>query len=72
MITLGAFMQFWGVVFFVTTIFVWAFKREAPESGDHEEMSVADAYSQMWQVNSLSLSLSRLNFGSISLLFPPS
>lgn len=36
-VSLAGFIQFWGYIFLITTIFVWIFKTEAPEKSSNKE-----------------------------------
>jgi len=48
MVTLAGFLGFFGAIFIVVTVLVWAFKTE--KVSDEEELSVRDTYKQLWSV----------------------
>lgn len=47
MITLSTFLQFWGVVFLATTVFVCFFKPEVENGVDDNVMGLVDTYKQV-------------------------
>ncbi|RLN88483.1 hypothetical protein BBJ28_00024491 [Nothophytophthora sp. Chile5] len=50
LVSLPGFMSFWGWVMFVTTLGVWLFKHEKPETHGGERLTIAQTYSQMYSV----------------------
>ncbi|CAN0010949.1 unnamed protein product, partial [Sphacelaria rigidula] len=47
MVTLSAFLQFWGVVFLATTVFVCFFKPEVEDAVDEKVLGLVDTYKQL-------------------------
>lgn len=47
MVTLSAFLQFWGVVFLATTVFVCFFKPEVEDAVDEKVLGLVDTYKQV-------------------------
>lgn len=47
MVTLSTFLQFWGVVFLATTVFVCFFKPEVENGVNDKVLGLADTYSQV-------------------------
>ena len=54
LVTLSGFMQFWGIVFFGTTILIAIFKKENSESADELEKipdyGIKKAYPMLWKI----------------------
>ena len=44
LLTLSDFMVFWGLVFIITTLLVWAFKNELPLSAEETPENVVQTY----------------------------
>uniref|UniRef100_A0A6V3DJ58 Acetyl-coenzyme A transporter 1 n=1 Tax=Heterosigma akashiwo TaxID=2829 RepID=A0A6V3DJ58_HETAK len=49
MVTLASFMNFWAIVFIVTTLYVWFFKAEKEEVGGEETDGLVETYKKAWQ-----------------------
>lgn len=47
MVTLSTFLQFWGVVFLVTTVFVCFFKPEVEHGVNDNILGLVDTYKQV-------------------------
>lgn len=54
LVTLGGFLQFWGIIFLGTTILIGIFKRESAEAADELEANpdygITKAYPILWKV----------------------
>ena len=54
LVTLSGFMQFWGIVFLVTTVLIAIFKKENSESVDelenHPDYGIKRAYPMLWKI----------------------
>lgn len=46
-VTLSSFLQFWGVVFLVTTFFVWFFKPEVENGVNDKGIGIVETYKQV-------------------------
>lgn len=50
---LASFMTFWGAVFIILTLLVWAFKTELALDTADEPEGVVETYKQMWSISQL-------------------
>jgi MFS transporter, PAT family, solute carrier family 33 (acetyl-CoA transportor), member 1 len=54
LVTLSGFLQFWGIVFFVTTILIAIFKKESSEVDEelenHPDYGIKKAYPMLWKI----------------------
>ncbi len=46
-ITLGSFSFFWGVIFIISTMYLWVYKEERHDDSENEIVGVWDAYHQL-------------------------
>ncbi|XP_013389260.1 acetyl-coenzyme A transporter 1 [Lingula anatina] len=50
LVTLGSFMYFWGIVFFITTTLVGLFKTEKTNEDADQDQTIADTYKQLVKI----------------------
>ncbi|KAG8907559.1 AAA ATPase afg3 [Tulasnella sp. 403] len=50
LVSLGAYMKFWGFASFIVSFWLFIFKKEDPVSGDDDDLHLTRVYKSMWSV----------------------